>query len=153
MGLAGLATSPKSVVPYSLTSDPVWASPPLNTIETISDFNAVIVLTNDSDTARIWVEQVGPQLQQAGRPLLFVSSSQAEPLILPYYQATPSQVQGLIAGLAGGVAYARSVGTMQQNGVWDAYGVAVTVSFLIIIIGSVAGGVVKSLPTAKKKEK
>lgn len=153
MGLAGLAASPKSVVPYSLTSEPVWASPPLNTIDTIKDFNAVIVLTNDSDTARIWVEQIGPQLQQADRPLLFVSSSQAEPLILPYYQATPSQVQGMIGGLAGGVAYARSVGNMQQNGVWDAYSVGVTVSFLIIIIGSVAGGVVKSLPADKKKEK
>jgi hypothetical protein len=150
MGLAGLATSPRSVVPYSLNSDNVWAGAPLNAVTSIEDFNAVIVLTNDSDTARIWVEQIGPQLQQAGRPLLFVSSSQAEPLILPYY---PSQVQGLIGGLAGGVAYARSVGNIQQNGVWDAYSIGVTVSILIIIIGSIAGGVLKTLPADKKKEK
>ena len=153
MGLSGLAASPRSVVPYSLNSDNVWAGPPLNAITSIKDFNAVIVLTNDSDTARNWVEQVGPQLQQAGRPLLFVSSSQAEPLIRPYYQATPSQVQGLIGGLAGGVAYARSVGDIQQNGVWDAYSIGVTVSILIIIIGSIAGGILKTLPADKKKEK
>ncbi len=153
MGLSGLATSPRSVVPYSLTSDNVWAGPPLDAITSIEDFNAVIVLTNDSDTARNWVEQVGPRLRQANKPLLFVSSSQAEPLILPYYQATPSQVQGLIGGLAGGVAYSRSVGNFQQNGVWDAYSIGVTVSILIIIIGSVAGGVMKSIPTDKKKEK
>jgi predicted alpha/beta hydrolase family esterase len=125
----------------------------LDAITSIEDFNAVIVLTNDSDTARNWVEQVGPRLRQANKPLLFVSSSQAEPLILPYYQATPSQVQGLIGGLAGGVAYSRSVGNFQQNGVWDAYSIGVTVSILIIIIGSIAGGVMKSIPTDKKKEK
>jgi hypothetical protein len=153
MGLLGLAASPRSVVPYSLNGDNVWAGAPLNAITSIKDFNAVIVLTNDSDNARIWVEQVGPQLQQANRPLLVVSSSQAEPLILPYYQASPSQIQGLIAGLAGGVAYARTVGNMQQNGVWDAYSIGVTVSVLIIIIGTIAGGVLKALPADKKKEK
>ena len=152
LGLAGLAASPRSVVPYSLNNENAWASAQLNAIETIKDFNAVIVLTNDSDTARIWIEQVGTQLQDAGKPLLFVSSSQAEPLILPYYEASPSQVQGLIGGLAGGVAYARSVGNIQQNGVWDAYSVAVTVSILIIIIGSIASGVVKTLAAEKKKE-
>ncbi len=152
MGLSGLAKSPKNVVPYSLNGDNVWAGAPLNAITSIKDFNAVIVLTNDSDTARIWVEQVGPLLREANTPLLFVSSSQAEPLILPYYEASPSQVQGLIAGLAGGVAYARSVGNIQQNGVWDAYSIGITVSILIILIGSIASGVVKSLPAGKKKD-
>jgi hypothetical protein len=152
MGLAGLATSPRTIVPYSLNDVNVWAVAPLNAIASIEDFNAVIVLTNDSDTARIWVEQVGPALQKANRPLLIVSSSQAEPLIQPYYQAMPAQVQGLIGGLAGGVAYARTVGNMEQNGVWDAYSIGATVSVLIIIIGSIAGGVLKSLPADKKKE-
>jgi hypothetical protein len=46
MGLAGLATSPRSVVPYSLNSDNVWAGAPLNAVTSIEDFNAVIVLTN-----------------------------------------------------------------------------------------------------------
>ncbi len=152
LGLAGLASSPRSTVPYSLNGENVWAGAPLNSIDSISDFNAVIVLTNDSDTARIWIEQVGTQLKKANKPLLFVSSSQAEPMILPYYKVSPPQIQGLIGGLAGGVAYARSVGNIQQNGVWDAYSIGVTVSVLIIIIGSIASGVVKTLAAEKKKE-
>jgi hypothetical protein len=152
IGLSGLAKSPMSVVPYSLNGDNVWAGAPLNAISSIKDFNAVIVLTNDSDTARIWVEQVGPLLREASKPLLVVSSSQASPLILPYYEASPSQVQGLISGLAGGVAYARSVGNIQQSGVWDAYSIGITISILIILIGSIASGVVKMLPAGKKKE-
>ncbi len=152
MGLLGLATSPRSILPYSLNEYNVWAGAPLNAISSVSDFSAVIVLTNDPDTARIWIEQIGPLLQMAGTPLLIVTSSQAEPLIRPYYEASPSQVQGMIAGLAGGVAYGRTVGNIQQNGVWDAYSVGVTISILIILIGSVAGGVVKMLATDKKKE-
>jgi hypothetical protein len=153
MGLAGLASAPKNIVPYSLNSDNVWAGPPLSAITSIKDFNAVIVLTNDADTARVWVEQIGTQLRQADKPLLFVSSSQAEPLILPYYQAMPSQVQGLIGGLDGGVAYARSVGNIQQNGVWDAYSIGVTVTILIILIGTIGGGVFKTVATDRKKGK
>lgn len=152
MGLLGLATSPRSLLPYSLSGYNVWAGAPLNAITSVKDFGAVIVLTNDPDIARIWIEQIGPQLQPADTPLLIVTSSQAEPLIRPYYEASPSQVQGMIAGLAGGVAYGRSVGNIQQNGVWDAYSVGITVSILIILIGSVSAGVFKMLEFDKKKE-
>ncbi len=152
MGLLGLASSPRSILPYSLDGYNVWAGAPLNAISSIKDFSAVIVMTSDSDTARNWIEQVGSKLQAAGTPLLIVTSSQAEPLIRPYYEATPAQVQGLIAGLAGGVAYGRTIGNIQQNGVWDAYSAGVTVSILIIFIGSIAGVVLKLLATSNKKE-
>jgi hypothetical protein len=152
MGLLGLASSPRSILPYSLDGYNVWAGAPLNAILSIKDFSAVIVMTNDPDTARNWIEQVGSKLQEAGTPLLIVTSSQAEPLIRPYYEATPAQVQGLIAGLAGGVAYGRTIGNIQQNGVWDAYSAGVTVSILIIFIGSIAGVVVKLLAASNKKE-
>jgi hypothetical protein len=152
MGLLGLATSPRSILPYSLNGYNVWAGAPLNAISSIKDFSAVIVMTNDPDTARIWIEQIGPQLQQADKPLLIVTSSQAEPLIRPYYEASPAQVQGMIAGLAGGIAYGRTMGNIQQNGVWEAYSIGVTISILIILIGSIAGGVLKMLASDKKKE-
>ena len=152
MGLLGLVSSPKSILPYALNGSNVWAKAPLNSISTVKDFSAVIVITNDPDTARIWIEQVGSQLQEADTPLLFVTSAQAEPLIRPYYEATPAQVQGLIAGLTGGVAYARTVGDYQQNGTWDAYSAGVTVSVLIIFIGSIVGVVLKMPEADHKKE-
>jgi len=152
MGLLGLAKSPKAVLPYSLDGTNVWAIPPLNTISTINDFSAVIVMTNDPDIARSWIEQLGPVLRADGTPLLIITSSQAEPLIRPYYEATPSQVQGLVTGLTGGLAYGRSVGNMQQNGVWDAFSISMTTSALIIIVGSIIGVVVKMPTPGKKKE-
>jgi hypothetical protein len=152
LGLRGLATSPKTVMPYSLSGYDVWAAPPLNAITSIQDFSAVIILTNDADTARIWIEQVGTPLRQSGRPLLFVSSTQAEPLILPYYLSAPEQVQGIISGLAGGIAYANSVGSFPQDGAWDAYSIGISVSIVVILAGSIVSGVVKTLPSSKKKE-
>jgi hypothetical protein len=152
MGLLGLANSPKAVLPYSLDGTNVWAIPPLNSISTINDFSAVIVMTNDPDIARSWIEQVGPVLRVDGTPLLIITSSQAEPLIRPYVEASPAQVQGLVTGLAGGLAYSRSVGNMQQNGVWDAFSISMTTSALIIIVGSIIGVVLKMPTPGKKKE-
>jgi hypothetical protein len=151
MGLLGLANSPQAVLPYSLDQVDVWAIPPLNTVSTINDFSAVIVLTNDPDIARAWIEQVGPVLRVDGTPLLVITSSQAEPLIRPYAEAFPSQVQGMVTGLAGGLAYSRSVGNIQQNGIWDAYSISITTSALIIIVGSIIGVVLK-MPTSEKKK-
>jgi len=152
MGLMGLATSPRSILPYALNGSNAWAGAALEPITAVKDFAAVIVITNDPDTARIWIEQVGTQLQEDGTPLLFITSAQAEPLIRPYYQALPSQVQGMIAGLAGGLAYGRTLGILQQNGVWDAYSVGITISVLIILVGSIAGVVMKMVTTGNKKE-
>jgi hypothetical protein len=152
MGLLGLANSPRTLLPYSLNGDNVWAVSPLNTISSIADFIAVVVITNDADTARAWIEQVGPSLQKASRPLLVVTSAQAEPLILPYYAATPSQVQGLVAGLTGGLAYGRTVGSIPQTGIWDAYSIGISASVLIILVGTIAGVVMKMPADGKKKE-
>jgi len=152
IGLLGLANSPKTVLPYSLDGNNVWAVAPLNAISSIKDFSAVIVMTNDPDIARSWIEQVSPQLQVDGTPLLIVTSSQAEPLIRPYYEATPSQVQGLVAGFVGGLAFSRTVGNIQQNGTWDAFSIGITVSVLIILIGSIIAVVLKMLALGKLKE-
>ncbi len=152
LGLLGLATAPRNLLPYALDGSNVWAGAALKPVTAVKDFAAVVVITNDPDTARMWIEQVGPQLQQAGTPLLFIASAQAEPLIRPYYQAVPAQVQGLIGGLIGGLAYAQAVGNYQPNGTWDAFSAGITISILIILIGSIAGVVMKLLPAGKKKE-
>jgi len=152
MGLLGLASSPQSVLPYALDGKNVWAVAPLNTVTTIADFDAVIVITDDPDIARAWIEQVGQKLQGQDKPLLIVTSTQAEPLIRPYYEATPAQVQGMVAGLAGGLAYGRAVGSQPANRIGDALSIAVTVSVLIILAGSIISLALMLAATNKQKE-
>ncbi len=151
-GLLGLANSPRSTLPYSLDEIKVWEAAPLSSVSTIADFSAVIVVTSDPDTARLWIEQVGPKLKVAGTPLLFITSTQAEPLIRPYYEANPPQVQGLVSGMEGGVVYGRVIGHFQGNGTWDALSLGMTVSVLVILVGSVVSAGFKMLPGGGKKE-
>jgi len=135
-GLLGFARTPRQITPFTLDGAPGWEAAPLGDVQTLADFAAVIVITDSPETARTWVEQVQPTLLEA--ELIMVVSAQAEPLVRPYYEGFPQQVQGLVTGLAGGAAYERGMPrTSLARTYWDAlsYGLALTV--LLIVIGSI----------------
>lgn len=73
----------------------------LSSVSSLQDFGAVIVITDDSENARVWIEQIQPQIAET--PLLMVTSAQAAPLIQPYYQS--GQVAGLVSGMPGSLVY------------------------------------------------
>ena len=79
----------------------------LSSVSSLQDFGAVIVITDDSENARVWIEQVQPQIDET--PLLMVTSAQAAPLIQPYYQS--GQVTGLVSGMPGSLIYERIMQT------------------------------------------
>jgi hypothetical protein len=137
-GLAAFALSPEAVLPYDLQTNPIWTMPPFDSSQGISNFGMLIVITQDTDTARNWIEQVGPELGEI--PLQMVVSAQAEPLVQPYYGGIPRQVSGIVTGLAGGVAYEvleGSSGIASQS--WAAYSISLTLAVVIILVGSVFG--------------
>jgi hypothetical protein len=107
----------------------------LESIQTLSDFDAAIVLTDNPDTGRMWIEQTTGKLQR--KSMLMVVSAQAAPMIRPYYNS--GQVQGMVSGLAGGALYEA---TNQRAGgnasvYWDAYGAGMIAAELLIAIGGV----------------
>lgn len=94
----------------------------------------VIVATENPDTARSWIEQVQPGLH--GIPLVLVVSSQAEPILRPYFDAVPQKVQGLIGGLAGSVLYQSQTGKhVQASLLWPSYSISMMLAGLLIVIG------------------
>lgn len=158
IGLVNLAASPiAQVLPYTLQGDYVWNLAPLDKVKAVTDFSLVLVLTDNPETARAWIEQVGPVLNQKAVPLLLVSSAQAEPLVRPYYEGIPARVQGLVSGVVGGAAYEAQRGSVGPAlRLWDAFGTAMTVSFLVILVGGVAGfifNLITSTPRKPQKEK
>ena len=94
-------------------------------------------MADDSDTARIWIEQVQPGMQ--GTPLLAVLSARAEPLVRPYYGSTPnSQVNGIVTGISGGAAYEVMVGRANLGRTyWDAFAVSLVIAVCAILIGGI----------------
>jgi len=139
------------VTPYDLSSRYVWGSGPLAGISTADNFGLVVVLTDSPDDARAWIEQVQPMLQNSNTPLLIAASAQAEPMIRPYYESSPKQVDGLIAGLTGSMEYEIRSGTLDRAAEsWDAFSVGIFTAVVIILAGSLVSGGMSLAASAKK---
>ncbi len=150
-GLRSFAESPRQIMPYALDGSTVWADGRLAGIHALSDFNLVVVITESPETARNWIEQVKPGLGDT--PLLMVVSAQLEPLVRPYYDGYPQQVNGLVSGLSGGAAYES---TMPRPGLarrfWDAFSFGLPTAVLLILIGGLVNIFIAYLPVRKRVE-
>ncbi|HEX2697188.1 MAG TPA: hypothetical protein VHM28_05725, partial [Anaerolineales bacterium] len=108
-GLAGVydfSQNPSVVMPYGADSSVVWASVPLQNVTHLSDFAALIVLTDKVESGRVWIEQTASARGKA--PLILISSAQAGPMFMPYVDS--GQVNGMVVGLNG------AAGAEQANG-------------------------------------
>jgi len=137
-GVQYFANSPTEAAPFTLDGQQAWTLPPLQGVQALSDFAAIIVLTDNADTGRVWIEQTGSTIGNA--PMLMVISAQAEPMILPYYDS--GQVKGLVTGLAGGEAYGQifthpdsTLGLADKY--WNSFGVGTLVAEILIVIGAI----------------
>jgi hypothetical protein len=140
--LLHFAADPRAAVPLPLQEGGSgWDKSPLTGINEIRDFTMVLVISDDPDSARGWIEQVGPFLvdpsnPQSRTPLIMVVSAQAGPLVYPYYLSSPKQVDGLVSGLSGGAYYENTTnrpGLARQY--WNGFSAGLIVSIIIIIFG------------------
>jgi hypothetical protein len=160
--LAGGATSlqefalnPQRAAPYALNATQkdvqvanAWENQALVGVTGLKDFAAVIVITDNSETGRAWVEQVQPNLGKT--PMLVVVSAQAAPVMQPYFES--SQLKGMVAGLAGGMTYEQlrqSPGTAHTY--WSAFQAGLLTAMGFIILGILFQGVMALFPPSKNK--
>jgi len=157
--LAGGATSlqefalnPKQAASYALDSTitgvKAWDSQALLGVNSLQDFACLIVLTDNSETGRAWVEQVQSLLPNT--PMLMVVSAQAAPVTQPYYESL--QVKGMVAGLAGGMTYEQlRQAPGAAHAYWGAFQAGLLVAMLFILIGILIQGILALFPTSKTK--
>jgi hypothetical protein len=153
-GLLAFAGDPARVMPYDL-QDPrpvvIWNSGVLAGVKKISDYKLVVVLTDNTDSARAWIEQVEPLLDET-TPLLVASSAQVEPMLRPYYENSPRQIDGFVAGLSGGVAYESLTGLPPRAGwSWDSMGAGILVAAILILAGGIINGTLTTISIIKKE--
>jgi hypothetical protein len=144
-GVLYFAMSPTQAAPFTLDGQPAWVSPsPLAGIQKISDFSAIIVLTDNADTGRAWIEQTRSSIDNGtplnyedDTPMLMVISAQAEPMIIPYYDSR--QIKGLVTGLAGGESSEQNY-VVNANGLaqryWNSFSAGIFVAMILIITGA-----------------
>ncbi|MBK8619830.1 MAG: hypothetical protein IPN96_22680 [Anaerolineales bacterium] len=142
MGIRAFAQNPSVSAPYafsqsanlfSTTLTPAWTLPPLEGVTSLSQFTALILITDNADSARAWIEQTTSA--RGTLPFVVISSAQAAPMIQPYY--TSQQISGLVSGLYGGAVYEQNnagrPGTARTY--WDAYSIGMLLAMALILGG------------------
>jgi hypothetical protein len=120
------------------TRPAVWDHPLLQSINHLSDFGVVVVITAGTETARNWAEQTHPWI--GDQPLIMVLSAGAEPLVRPYFEATVPRVDGILTGLPAAVAYQELSGQGAEAAQrWDMFGSGMLVVELILLAGAIYG--------------
>jgi hypothetical protein len=148
-GVLAFAQNPVTTKQLTTTGEDAWTTPALAGVRKLSDFAAIILLTDDLETARIWIEQTEGLRRQSG--FLVVSSAQSGPLILPYVRS--GQVDGMVSGLEGGapIEQANSGRPGMARGYWDAFGFGLLAAVVMITIGSV-WSLISTLQSTRKEQ-
>ena len=129
-GLAGFAADPRQ----AMQNPEAWNTRPLQGVDNLQKFKLVLVAVDNAETARTWVEQLGPRLGDV--PLLMLTSAQAGPLVRPYFDTYPRVVDGLISGLGQGASYEVMVGRKQiRDKLWSPFSMGMLVAGLLIAAG------------------
>ena len=133
-GLLGFAQIPQRITPLAFDGLEAWKTMPLSRISTLSDFEMVVIITDNPDIARTWIEQVQPALPST--PMIAVASAQAEPILRPYSGGQDPQLDGLVGGITGGAAYEQVTGkTHLARQYWDALNYGLLTAAAAILIG------------------
>ncbi len=134
-GLLSFAQTPKWVIQQSFDGVNPWESTILRDIEVLSDFAVFVVITDNFETARTWIEQIQPRIGDT--PLLMVVSAKIEPMVRPYSDFGPNrQVAGIVSGITGGAAYEFVIGkTNLSHDYWGAFNIGLIIILAVIILG------------------
>jgi hypothetical protein len=139
-GLVSFVIAPKKIIPLAFDGSNAWGSPPLVNVDSIGDFAMILVITDDPNTAKNWIEQVGTHLEDT--PLNMVISAQAEPLIQPYFRASPQLLSGYVSGVIHSLNYEH---LREQpnlaNAAWLPYNIGIIMTVGTMFIGGLANGV------------
>ena len=112
---------------------PSFTFPQLDGIDSLSQFAALIVITDSADSARAWIEQTSSS--RGTIPVVVISSAQSAPMIRPYYDS--QQISGLVSGLYGSAVFEQNIsgGSGISRNYWDAYSVGMLLAMVLILGG------------------
>ncbi len=125
----------------------MWDRPAVQQVNALTDFSAIIVLTDQVEGGRAWMEQVQPLYGE--RPFLLVSSAQAAPVLQAY--VNEGQADGLVAGFTGGMAFAGLSGQTPAGlgGWWGSYRAGLFLAVVLIFLGVILQALIR-LSTRRK---
>ncbi|MCC6300601.1 MAG: hypothetical protein IT314_15015 [Anaerolineales bacterium] len=133
-GVRAFLESPTTVLPQAgLVAD--------FSVTKFTDYAAVVVLTDDAESGRVWVEQLYARNRADAtffsvQPVFFAASAQAGPMLQPYYSS--KQIAGLVSGLTNAARYEFVNNTRPgiARRYWDSFGAGMLLAVTLIVLGS-----------------
>lgn len=151
-GLLGFLSNPRKSMPFSVDGTFAWSQLAYQDVRSVNDFSLIVVATENTDTARNWIEQLTALKNSS--PVVMAVSAQVEPVVAPYFAPSSGQVTGIISGYAGAVAYESATyypGTAIQA--YSPYSLAGLLAAAVIFIGSLYNAFSLLISEGPKKER
>ena len=150
-GLLSFIDNPRNTLPVTWDGKPAWEAPALQNINSLENFALIIVATESAEAGRAWIEQAYPRLKDSNKSMIMIVSAQVDPIIRPYFEAYPRQIQGLVSGLAGGAAYESSFGRAGNASIyWSAFSVGLLMACFLVILGGALNAATALMANSKK---
>jgi hypothetical protein len=146
IGIQAFLSNPKTTSPGIDLNLNIWEKPPLSEIDTINNFDMIILLTDNSENAKLWIEQIN--LLVTDSDLLLISSAKAAPLLQPYLQT--NQIDGMLSGIMGGLAF--NLLSQSETNEIGRYWSIVQLAAIVFVFYIFAGGVISIFNKAYSSE-
>ncbi len=146
IGIQAFLSNPKTTSPGIDFNLNIWENPPLSEINTINDFDMIILVTDNSENAKLWIEQINLLVNDSD--LLLISSAQAAPLLQPYLQT--NQIDGMLSGIMGGLAF--NLLSQSETNNLGRYWSIVQLAAIVFVFYILAGGVISIFNKAYSSE-
>ena len=135
-GMLDFIRNPRSAMPLLDTGRYGWTYPATQSVHTIQDYAAILILTENSEIGRAWLEQLYSYVPD--KPIMMVVSAQSAPLMRPYLDST--QLKGLIGGRVEGAMYDRIMeAPARYPSVNAAYQAGMLLAAALITLGGIFG--------------
>ena len=137
-------------MPIGVDQQNVWETSFLSNVKTINDFDLILLISDNTDNAKFWIEQVNLFAPEVG--FLLISSTQSIPLMQPYVKS--NQVDGMVGGLSGGLAFnSLAKGELNEINRFSTFIRIVAIFFIgLLLSGGLVSIFTKTFPS-KFKEK
>ena len=150
LGIQSFLSNPQLTMPIGVDQQNVWETSFLSNVKTINDFDLILLISDNTDNAKFWIEQVNLFAPEVG--FLLISSTQSIPLMQPYVKS--NQVDGMVGGLSGGLAFnSLAKGELNEINRFSTFIRIVAIFFIgLLLSGGLVSIFTKTFPS-KFKEK
>lgn len=135
-GLQEFIRNPRRTSPLLDDGSFAWTYSAAQSVNTINDYSGVLVITENAEIGRAWVEQLHNMMD--GKSLLMVTSAQSAPIMRPYLDS--GQITGLVSGRVEGAMYDRLMAAPPRSvSEISSYQMGMVLAAMLILVGGIYG--------------